>query len=105
MYQRDETALSRLERKGWSKTGPVHTHVGSVSTRPALGSSEQTEGQQEAQPRAEETEAQGGGGTCPESHSPEGGRQVLPGHPDPQTASVGSGPGCGIRKQHLSSVF
>lgn len=35
MYQRDETALSRLERKGWSKTGPVHTHVGSVSTRPA----------------------------------------------------------------------
>lgn len=87
------------------RTGPVHTHVGSVSTRPAPGSSEQTEDQQEAQPRAGETEAQGGGGTRPESHSPEGGRQVLAGHPDPQPASVGSGPGCGIRKLHLSSGF
>lgn len=83
---------------------PSHS-VGSVSTWPAPDSSEQTEGQQEAQPGAGETEAQGGGGTCPEPHSPEGCRQVLLGQPHPKTISVSPGPGCRIRRQHLPSVF
>ena len=66
----------------------MHTHVGSVSPWATPGSSEPTEGQQVSPTRDfrdGETEGQGGGDTCPESHSPEGWSQALSGQPDPKT--------------------